>query len=94
MIGRGHKPKPGPMLLLRQQGKSAEFACAFDVVKNGAKERVKSVKSLPFTPANPLSAVWEVKADSGTYYVIVNRTGKELKCGSIRTNNKLEVIKK
>ena len=94
MIGRGHKPKPGPMLLLRQQGKGAEFACAFDVVKNGAKERVKSVKSLPFTPANPLSAVWEVKADSGTYYVIVNRTGKELKCGSIRTNNKLEVIKK
>ena len=94
MIGRGHKPKPGPMLLMRQQGRDAEFACAFDVVKNGGKERIQSVKSLKFTPANPLSAVWEVKADSGTYYVIVNRTGKELTCGDIKTTRNLEVIKK
>ncbi|MBR2440991.1 MAG: hypothetical protein IKB25_12395 [Lentisphaeria bacterium] len=94
MIGRGHKPKPGPMLLMRQQGRGAEFACAFDVVKNGGKERIQSVKSLKFTPANPLSAVWEVKADSGTYYVIVNRTGKELICGDIKTTKDLEVIKK
>ena len=35
-----------------------------------------------------------VKADSGTYYVIVNRTGKELKFGNMKTTNKLEVIKK
>ena len=69
MIGRGHKPKPGPMLLLRQEGKGAEFACAFDVVKNGATPRIKSVRSVPFTPAHPLSAVWEIKADTGTYYV-------------------------
>lgn len=94
MIGRGHNPKPGPMLLLRQTGKGAEFACAFDIVKNGATPRIKSVRSVPFTPAHPLSAVWEVKADSGTYYVIVNRTGKELKFGNMKTTNKLEVIKK
>ena len=94
MIGRGHKPLPGPMLLLRQEGKNAEFACAFDVVKNGASQRVKSVRSLPFTPAHPLSGVWEIKADSGTYYVIVNRTGKELSFGDIKTTKKLEVIKK
>jgi hypothetical protein len=82
------------MLLLRQEGKGAEFACAFDVVKNGASQRVKSVRSLPFTPAHPLSGVWEIKADSGTYYVIVNRTGKELSFGDIKTTKKLEVIKK
>ncbi|OQA88632.1 MAG: hypothetical protein BWY31_00230 [Lentisphaerae bacterium ADurb.Bin242] len=93
-IGRGHNPKPGPMLLLRQQGKDAEFAAAFDTVKTGGKERIESVRSLPFEPADPLSAVWEVKADSGTYYVIVNRTGKELKAGNIRTNQQFEVIKK
>ncbi len=93
-IGRGHKPMPGPMLLLRQQGKDAEFAVAFDVVKPGGKERVESVRSLPFEPADPLSAVWEVKADSGTYYVIVNRTGKELKTGNIQTHQLFEVIKK
>lgn len=93
-IGRGHNPKPGPMLLLRQQGTDAEFAVAFDVVKPGGKERIESVRSLPFEPADPLSAVWEVKADSGTYYVIVNRTGKELKAGNIRTNQPFEVLKK
>ena len=94
MIGRGHKPAPGPMLLLRQQGKDAEFACAFDVVKNGGSERIKAVRSMPFTPADPLSAVWEITADSGVYYVVINRTGKELKFGNLKTINKLEVIKK
>lgn len=94
MIGRGHKPQPGPMLLLRQKGKGAEFACAFDVVKTGGKVRVKSVKSLPFTPADPLSAVWEVKADSGTYYVVVNRTGKDLKFNNMTVKAMLDVIKK
>lgn len=94
MIGRGHKPAPGPMLLLRQQGKDAEFACAFDVVKNGGNERIKAVRSMPFSPADPLSAVWEITADSGVYYVVINRTGKELKFGNLKTINKLEVIKK
>lgn len=94
MIGRGHNPKPGPMLLLRQKGTGAEFACAFDVVKKGGRERVTSVKSLDFDPADPLSAVWEVKADSGTYYVVVNRTGKELKNKKIKTSQTFEVIKK
>lgn len=93
LIGRGHDPKPGPMLLLRQKGSSAEFACAFDVVKKGGKERVRAVRSLSFSPAHPLSAVWEISADSGTYYVIVNRTGGELVCGEIKTRKIYEVLK-
>ena len=92
-IGRGHQPKPGPMLLLRQKGEGAEFGAAFEVVKNGGTERIQSVKSLPFEPADPLSAVWEVRADSGVYHVVVNRTGKELKWNGNKTKQMLEVIK-
>ena len=65
-----------------------------DVVSLKGKSRVKSISEVPFTPADPLSAVWEIKADTGTYYVIINRTGKTLKAGDIETSKNFEVIKK
>ena len=65
-----------------------------EVINIGGTPRIKSVKELDFTPADPLSAVWEIKADTGTYYVIINRTGKTLKSGSIETSKNFEVIKK
>lgn len=93
-VPRGSRPGPGPAFLLRQQGKTMRLGAAIDVVKPGGKSRVKSVKALDFTPADPLSAVWEIKADTGTYYVIINRTGKTLKAGNISTGKNFEVIKK
>ena len=54
---------------------------------------MRAVRSLSFSPAHPLSAVWEISADSGTYYVIVNRTGGELVCGKIKTRKIYEVLK-
>ena len=93
-VPRGSRPGPGPAFLLRQQGKTMQLGAAMEVINIGGKPRVKSVKALPFTPADPLSAVWEIKADTGTYYVIINRTGKTLKSGSIATDKNFEVIKK
>jgi len=92
-IGRGHPPAPGPMLLLRQNGSSAEFAAAFEVIKTNEKAHIKSVKSLPFTPANPLSAVWEVNADSGIYLIVVNRSGKTIESVGRKFAETLEIIK-
>jgi len=93
-VPRGSRPGPGPAFLLRQKGKTMQIGAAMEVINIGGKPRVKSVKALPFTPADPLSAVWEIKADTGTYYVIINRTGKTLKSGSIATDKNFEVIKK
>ena len=93
-VPRGSRPGLGPAFLLRQKGKTMRLGAAMDVVALGGKSRVKSVTEVPFTPADPLSAVWEIKADTGTYYVIINRTGKTLKAGKIETNKNFEVIKK
>lgn len=93
-VPRGSRPGPGPAFLLRQKGKTMQLGAAMEVINIGGEPRVKSVKALPFTPADPLSAVWEIKADTGTYYVIINRTGKMLKSGSIATDKNFEVIKK
>ena len=93
-VPRGSRPGLGPAFLLRQKGKTMRLGAAMDVVAPGGKSRVKSVTEVPFTPADPLSAVWEIKADTGIYYVIINRTGKTLKAGKIETNKNFEVIKK
>lgn len=93
-VPRGSRPGLGPAFMLRQKGKTMRLGAAMEVIPIGGTPRVKSVTALDFTPADPLSAVWEIKADTGTYYVIINRTGKTLKAGAIETTKNFEVIKK
>ncbi len=88
---RGHMPEPGPLLMLRQQGKEAVFAAAFEVVPQAdAPGRVKMVETVW---RDGVSGAWKITADSGMYLVIVNRTGKTVEVNGIKTEQKLEVIK-
>jgi hypothetical protein len=89
---RGHRPKPGPMLMVRQNKVStARFGVAFDAVPRGKPNRVKSVKNIPLKSA--LSAAWKITTDSGSYLVVINRTGKAITVEKQKIVKELAVIK-
>lgn len=88
---RGHLPEPGPVMMLRQRGKSAAFAAAFEVLnQKNEKTRVNSVENIWRDGVN---GAWLINADSGRYLVIVNRTGNKIEIMNKEYHNKLEVIK-
>ncbi len=88
---RGHMPEPGPVMILRQTGKSATFGAAFEVVPvKGGEARVKSVETVW---RDGVSGAWTITADSGRYLVVVNRTGAEIEVEKVKINQIMEIVK-
>lgn len=92
-IGRGRKPQPGPMLLLRQTGSEASFGAAFEVVKPGREPRIRRVVSHPIISADPLSAVWKIECTDFVYMTAVNRSGECVKYNGLSFAPGLTVLK-
>ncbi len=91
-VPRGHRPQPGPALMVRQNKLStARFGVAFDAVKRGQTNRVKSVENIPVE--SDLSAAWKINTDTGSYLVVINRTGKTMNIANHKIDKELFVIK-
>ena len=90
-VPRGHRPQPGPALMVRQDGVStARFGVAFDIVKRGGSNRVKSVESIPVE--SELSAAWKIVTDTGSYMIVVNRSGRVLRINGQEIDKELSVV--
>lgn len=94
-IPRGYRPENGgPMFMLRQKGKNAVFAQAFEVIGKDAKPRVKDISFIPLKGVNDgISGSWMVSTDTARYLIVVNRTGGEVEASGVRTKAMLDVIK-
>jgi len=100
-VPRGHRPKPGPMMLLRQaKTDTACFGVAFDVAPVGGKSCVKSVKALPVNTTagkaadRTRTAAWSLTTDSDSYLVVINRTGEAVAVDGISTSERFLVTKR
>ncbi|MDZ4198069.1 MAG: hypothetical protein U1E27_02155, partial [Kiritimatiellia bacterium] len=96
-VPRGYRPKPGPVLLVRQDRRAtATWGVAIDVAEPDHDSAVRAIRRTDVTQEGTRlslnqAVAWEVETRTGRYRVVINRTGTRVRAGELETDQPLAV---